>query len=174
MAGNEALVEQIAACYPNNKIAAIKLVREATDLSLKDAKELVDGLFEDLEGFQGQALLKEIGIWIDEEIEIRRGGSTDAENGEREETDWRRELARFQPDGKIEAIKHVREKTGLGLKEAKDLVEAHWNRVKVTPAPGRTGDEAPDYEVRSKSSPLLLLILLAVLVAAIAWYFLGR
>lgn len=40
-------------------------------------------------------------------------------------------IVRAVPDKKIEAIKELRAKTGLGLKEAKDLVDAAELRAKV-------------------------------------------
>lgn len=85
------------------QIEAIKLVRERFGLGLKEAKDMVDGL--------------------------ARGGTTEfqvtfqptAPLATDHEGDVRRLLA---AGNKIEAIKRVREQTGLGLKEAKDLVEA--------------------------------------------------
>jgi ribosomal protein L7/L12 len=41
----------------------------------------------------------------------------------------KQELRDSFPDRKIQAIKVVREATGLGLKEAKDLVDMYWNNA---------------------------------------------
>jgi hypothetical protein len=52
-------------------------------------------------------------------------------------SDRERETLRIlAADGKIAAIKHHRETTGLGLKESKDAVEELARRVGVTPAQG--------------------------------------
>lgn len=84
------------------KIEAIKLVRERTGLGLKDAKELVERLESGGETGEIQA--------------GTRAGLPDADLGE-----VRRALGQGR---KIEAIKLVRERTGMGLKEAKDFVES--------------------------------------------------
>ncbi len=57
------------------------------------------------------------------------GGAPAAAAGE-EKTDFTVVLASFPADKKIPIIKTVREITGLGLKEAKDLVEAAPKAVK--------------------------------------------
>ena len=61
---------------------------------------------------------------------------------------------------KIEAIKRLREETGLGLKEAKDAVEA-WARQNPQLIP-----DAP----RSESSVGRVVLVAAVLAAAYAAY----
>ena len=85
------------------KIDAIKLVREQTDLSLKDAKEAVDALE------RGET----------PELSPRPSVSA-GPNG--------LDLAPIQDQllhgNKIAAIKLYREQTGVGLKEAKEAVEA--------------------------------------------------
>ncbi len=51
--------------------------------------------------------------------------------------DLEEEVRKLLPDGKIEAVKRVREETGWGLKEAKDAVEdIQYNR---TPIPDNVG-----------------------------------
>lgn len=67
----------------------------------------------------------------------------------------------------IDAIKAVREATGLGLKEAKDFVEAYLERhptaLNRAPAAGRRGG--------GKGFGVLALV---AMLAAIAWYVLRR
>jgi ribosomal protein L7/L12 len=85
----------------NNKIGAIKRVRELTGLGLKEAKDAVEAMA------AGQPL---VGPPI---------GRAAAATGE-----WQDVLALIERGDKIGAIKRVRELTGLGLKEAKDYVDS--------------------------------------------------
>jgi ribosomal protein L7/L12 len=83
-----------------NKLGAVKRVRELTGLGLKEAKDLVDAL-------AAPAPLP--------------GAAPAAPTlSAAERAELQAILARGNP---IEAIKRVRELTGLGLKEAKDLVD---------------------------------------------------
>ena len=66
------------------------------------------------------------------------GGGGAAAPAAEEKTEFTVELKEVPADKKIAAIKVVREITGLGLKEAKDLVEAGGKTVKE----GVTKDEA--------------------------------
>jgi ribosomal protein L7/L12 len=95
--------EMRALLAAGNKIAAIKRVRELTDMGLKEAKDYVESLP------SGQPA----------PIAVRTSSTSiaDAQN----DPEVRAQLAAGH---KILAIKRVRELTGLGLKEAKDLVEA--------------------------------------------------
>ncbi len=104
-----AFLREIAALTSaGQKIEAIKRVRERYGVGLKEAKDLVDGL--------------EAG----RQAEIELALSTFASSAPPPATDFPGEVRRLLADGKkIEAIKRVREQTGLGLKEAKDLVEAY-------------------------------------------------
>ena len=94
-----------------NPIEAIKIVRERTGLGLKEAKELVDR--------HAGRVAAEPAPPADAFGELLAGGSP-----------------RLPPEAvtalaegrKIDAIRIVREATGLGLKEAKDLVEDHEAR----------------------------------------------
>jgi ribosomal protein L7/L12 len=91
-----------------NKIAAIKLVREATNAGLKDAKDFVEGLAAGDLPFSGAAPFYPpaagMPIVLSPDVEHR----------------VRHEIA---AGNKIAAIKLVREATSAGLKEAKDFVE---------------------------------------------------
>ena len=86
---------------------------------------------------------------------------------------------------KLQIVKLVKELTGLGLKEAKDLVERHWTanakpaakavpfRPKpASPASWSSGEQKPEYEVQSGSSGLILVTVFLFAVAAAAWFFL--
>ena len=88
------------------KIEAIKVYREATGAGLKEAKDAVEAL--DLRG----GLPHPHGIGKDVEPEL---------------------LSLLRRGEKIQAIKLYREKTGAGLKEAKDAVEALARRHGLTP-----------------------------------------
>lgn len=79
-------------------IEAIKLLRSATGLGLKEAKDLLDAYQ------QGAPLSDQLASAIDQ---LPASVMTALQSG-----------------NKIDAIKLLREQTGLGLKEAKDAVEA--------------------------------------------------
>ncbi len=79
-------------------IEAIKLLRTATGLGLKEAKDVIDA------HQTGHAVAVPIASSIDQlPVSV---------------------LQAIQSGNKIEAIRLLREQTGLGLKEAKDAVEA--------------------------------------------------
>jgi ribosomal protein L7/L12 len=86
------------------KIEAIKLVREQTGLGLKEAKDAVEAID------RGETV----------ELTLRATSTTHGVSGV--DLDQINEL--LLQNKKIEAIKLYREQTGLGLKEAKDAVEA--------------------------------------------------
>lgn len=90
-----------------NKIVAVKLVRERTSLGLKEAKDLVDSIESGAPASAPPPL-------ADTTFGNARGDSGDVDAEVR---------VLLAYDRKIEAIKLVRERTGLGLKEAKDYVE---------------------------------------------------
>ena len=73
-------------------------------------------------------------------------------------------VAALQRGNKIEAVKLVRIEQGIGLKEAKDLVEAY---LRTQPALQRTFDAK---QTQTKQSALLWLVVL--IGAAILLYFL--
>ena len=87
-----------AAIEQGNKIEAIKLLREETGMSLVEAKDLIDSAdaqnpARSIPGAQGTTVLSSA------------------------------VLDKLMQGNKIEAIKTLRNETGLGLKEAKDMVE---------------------------------------------------
>ena len=77
-----------------SKVGVIKAVREVTGLGLKDAKDLVDNAPKALK-----------------------------EGASKEEAEQIKEKLEAAGASKVKVIKVVREITGLGLKEAKDLVD---------------------------------------------------
>ena len=103
-----AFLREVAALVAaGQKIEAIKRVRERYGVGLKEAKDLVDGL--------------EAGRQAEIELALSAFAPV-VQPATNPEGEVRRLLAAGK---KIEAIKLVRERTGLGLKEAKDLVEAY-------------------------------------------------
>ena len=89
-----------------NKIEAIKIVRQQTNMGLKEAKDYVERLAKD-----------ELPVLSDTQASAP---SARVAPGDMES----RILILLAQHQKIEAIKLVREQTGMGLKEAKDYVEA--------------------------------------------------
>lgn len=84
---------------------------------------------------------------------------------------------------KIEAIKHVREATGVGLAEAKALVEAYEKGGAAhvpfrphphahVPRPAATG--LSPGEVPPSSAWKMVAVVLAIAVVALAWLLLAR
>ena len=98
------LAEIRALAARGNKIEAIKRVRQRTGLGLKEAKDFVEALA------------------------AGEGGSLPVVSAPAMPGTDEQELAEIRAlaarGNKIEAIKRVRQRTGLGLKEAKDFVEA--------------------------------------------------
>lgn len=73
-------------------------------------------------------------------------------------------IAALERGNKIEAIKLVREAQGLGLKEAKDAVEAY---LKHNPAIAAKYDAA---QAANRGSPMLwLLLIIGVVIAYFAF-----
>ncbi len=122
------------------KIAAIKAMRTATGLGLKDAKDIVETtprLFRNLipqpkwdEFHQQMAAIGvqvQLGSHLSAEA-VRTAPSSIAPPSSHDRVDIL--MGAIPPDVKIRAIKIMRDVTGLGLKEAKDVVETapHWFR----------------------------------------------
>ncbi len=100
--------------------AAKKLGDQIAELSLKDAKILSDYL-KDVYGIEPAA---GGGVMM-----VAGGGAGGAAEAAAEQTEFNVVLEGFG-DQKIGVIKVVRAATGLGLKEAKDLVEGVPSKVK--------------------------------------------
>jgi ribosomal protein L7/L12 len=94
-----------------NKIEAIKLVRERTRLGLAESKALVEALE------RGDASVDISEAAVDPAADVARVALDDP--------DLAAQLViEIAAGRKIEAIRLLRERTGLGLKEAKDAIEA--------------------------------------------------
>jgi ribosomal protein L7/L12 len=189
MAGDGIFARQIADCYPNRRIEAIKLLRERRDLSLTEAKAYIDRLWDEIDsrGLKGVHIFDAVQQLLNT-VKGVTPPPLPAAYDTPANIDWGRELARFVPN-KIEAIKYVRERTGLGLKEAKDLVEQHWTAAarpaakplarvvtitpkQAAPAVPSSGDRKPDYEVQASGLGLVWLAVFLLAAAIAAWFFL--
>lgn len=88
--------EAISAIKRGEKIEAIKIIREATGIGLKEAKDIVDG-------YDGSALVS---------LHPKKDFAMPPEA-----------LFALQRGSKIDAIKSVREANKTGLKDAKDFID---------------------------------------------------
>lgn len=107
-----------------------KLLEEIASLTLVEAAELKSAMEEKF-GVSAAAPVMMAGM-------VAGGG--EAAPAAEEKTDFDVELTDVPAAGKIAVIKVVREITGLGLKEAKDLVEAAPKVIKE----GASKEEAED------------------------------
>ena len=129
----------LAALAEGETIAAIKLLRERTGLGLKEAKEVID------QHLSGNPVALAAGARV----------------GMGEVPLPATVVAALQGGNKIEAIRLLREATGLGLKEAKDVIDASSN------SRGRVGEELSPGQVATSGKWVWgLLALVAVCVAA--------
>ena len=124
-----------------NSVEAIKLLRASTGLGLKEAKDIIDQhLSGNLAAFSvapGQPSLSPA------------------------------VAAALQRGNKIEAIRLLREETGLGLKEAKDSIDSFENRGGAGSSPRSPGEVG-------KSSGSLWLAVAFVALAIIVYYLFRR
>lgn len=149
----------IDAIARGDRIDAIKRLREAARVDLKTAHDAVEAWangqpLPPLPGLSmSTAALSQAAASLlpDDVLDALRGGN------------------------KIEAIKLLREATGLGLKEAKDLVEAH-EAGGAGVAGQRSSAAAPMPTVVSGRSGVGIGPILALVVAAalVAWWWFGR
>lgn len=130
----------LEALHQGQTIEAIKLLRQATGLGLKEAKDAVDAYMQGL--------------------------PVSMPTGAREVSSPASVLMALQTGNKIQAIKLLREQTGLGLKEAKDAVEAMEAEIV-----GGTG-RYPTIE-KPKQSRVLWLLLGAVGLGMAIYHFLA-
>jgi ribosomal protein L7/L12 len=125
-----------------NKIAAIKLYREATSVGLAEAKAAVEA------------------------IELGRPVAPHAAALAPPAGDGRTVMALLASGNKIEAIKRYRVATGVGLKEAKDAVEAMETQAAAS------GALRPIVERPRRSG--LAVVLAIVVIAVAAGFFFAR
>ena len=151
-APNEMLPPEVLdAVRRGQTIEAIKLLRETTGLGLKEAKDLVDAV---RSGALDEASVAER---VDA---ARQRGDVSGALGEAGTLQAAVDAA-LQRGDMVEAIRLVREQTGLGLKEAKDRVEAQ-----------RTPRSGADFGARDSvsSGKLMMWLVAAALIAAGAYY----
>ena len=131
----------LAALQAGNKIEAIKLLREATGLGLKESKDAIDEY--DGRNPSHAVTASSVSPLPEPVAEALRRGN------------------------KVEAIKLLREKTGLGLKEAKDWVDASSQEMQSKVGMGAPGEV-------SRSGSLIWYVVAAVAVAALVAYYVLR
>lgn len=108
-----------------------KLVEELSGITLLEAAELVE------------ALEEKLGVSAAAPVAAVAAAAPAADSAEEEKTEFDVILAEIGPN-KISVIKEVRAMTGLGLKDAKDLVESAPKEIKE----GIAKEEAE--EIKSK------------------------
>ena len=143
----------LAALAAGNKMQAVRLLREQTGLGLHEAKDAVesyvphDGAHGNHPAFNHSTASGDLPHMV---------------------------VAAWQRGHKIEAVRLLREQTGLGLKEAKDTLEAA--HIPANP----TGFAEPTSMVSATTSPgavsntggRTMWVVGAMLLAAVAYYFL--
>jgi ribosomal protein L7/L12 len=138
-----------------NLIEAIKIVRDRTGLGLKESKELVERHANAVEG--------EPAPQTDEWNRLLSGGA----QGLPAEA-----IAALAQGRKVEAVKIVREATGLGLAESLKLVDEHMHGERGQSAPhGAFDPMAEPGRVPSGGGAKWLAIVLVVAVAAAVFFF---
>jgi ribosomal protein L7/L12 len=129
-----------------NKLEAIRLLRSKTGIGLAAAKDAVE---------TGQL----------------PDGETPPQSPPRDPLPAE-VVAALRMGSKMEAVKLLREAGGLGLKEAKDIVDAAERNIRPTPG-GEVTSLAPGQVPRSRFTPLLAAAIV-VLIGIVAGYMLGR
>lgn len=127
-----------AALERGSAIEAVKLLRKATGLGLKEAKDLID--------------------------QHHRGRTTTIAVGDTASTLPPEVLSALQQGKKIEAIRLLREKTGLGLKDAKEAVEFIQAKGDGMPAFRSPGEVAKSSNTLWLAAALVALVVLGYLV----------
>ena len=92
------------------KLTTVEFIEAIKELSVLELNELV------------KACEEEFGVSAAAGVAVVAAGGA-AADGEDEKTEFDVELTSFEASAKIKVIKAVRELTGLGLKEAKELVD---------------------------------------------------
>jgi len=132
----------VAALKLGQTIEAIKLLRESTGLGLKEAKDAIDQ-----HSAPAPAPSRSVGAMLTLPFAVTHA---------------------LRSGNKLEAIRLMREKGGLGLREAKDAVDA-FERENSAGA----GQASPGEVPRSKGGLWLLLIVIAAALAGY-YYFVRR
>lgn len=94
------------------------------------------------------AMEEKFGVSAAAPVMMAAGGGGEAAAAAEEKSDFDVELSEVPAAGKIAVIKAVREVTGLGLKEAKDLVEAAPKVIKE----GASKEEAEEIKKKLEES----------------------
>jgi ribosomal protein L7/L12 len=152
----ENLPEDVRAALDRGEIIeAIKRLRMATGLGLKEAKDVIDA------------------IVADRPLPPRPPLATSPSPPPFDGTLPADVLAVLAADGKIAAIKLLRERTGLGLKEAKDAIEATPVVPRSAPPSARATKAARTPTIVAESSlhwvSVVLVLLAIALIAGILW-----
>jgi ribosomal protein L7/L12 len=134
---NEMPGEAIELARHGQLIEAIKLLREETGLSLKDAKDAIE--------FQ----------LANSHIKSKIGGK---ENMHGTVELPRKAIVALESGSLIEAIKHTREVTGLGLKDAKQTVENYLDRNPIIKSRFKVAASAEFKRVASKVIRVLIVL----------------
>jgi large subunit ribosomal protein L7/L12 len=113
------------------KLSNQEIIDAIKELSVLELNDLV------------KACEEEFGVSAAAGVVVAAAGAGAGAAAEEEKTEFNVELTEIGPN-KIKVIKVVRELTGLGLKEAKDLVEAAPKNVKE----GVNKDEANDVKTK--------------------------
>jgi ribosomal protein L7/L12 len=142
-----AMAEVRRALAAGNKIAAIKHYREATGLGLKDAKDAVEAI---AAGRAAPSLAAAPAL-------VAGGNQT--------------VLTLLAAGRKIEAIKVYREATGVGLKDAKDAVEALEARAAASGALRPIVERPPR---RGGAVLLVIALIVGVVASGLVAFMLGR
>ncbi|MEO8002822.1 MAG: ribosomal protein L7/L12 [Arenimonas sp.] len=129
---NDAMLE----ANRGNLIEAIKITRTGTGLGLKEAKDLVDAYV--------------AGTPIDAQAFVCEGSSQLPSAA----------ISAIESGNSIEAIKILRAETGLGLKEAKDVIDTYVSRNPVAKSRSQT-------IVIGESSQIGKIALIALLIAGV-------
>jgi ribosomal protein L7/L12 len=144
---------------------AVKLLTRSGGITLKQAKALIEAEMQRAQAGQG------VGGHGPARTPVGtpHGGASAAQLGPFPTTADRA----LRNGQKIEAIRIVREHTGLGLKEAKDMVEAHERTMVPTaeglsPRNGLSPGEVP------RSSGLGSWLLIVIVIASAAGYYFFR
>ena len=146
--------EAIAAVSRGDLIEAIKRVRQATGLGLKEAKDLVDGYREN----PGTASTPHLDDKL-EEIARKHGVEISPAA-----------VAALDRGDLIEAIKLVRQENRIGLKQARDLVQGHASTSAQSSSVAR---RAPTVSTEANRNGWLWALLLLGALAA-AWALMAR